>query len=147
MAGKWDKDGEKENNFCRNARAREAGERFCRLCPVPVTFLGWEIGFGVLTGGTLDAFDPLAQVLQDHGSAQGRHSWDPMLMLLAMVGDEAEAGYDTVRGTASVDAKTGENHFAPDVNGRHAYVIKTKDDAEYRDEINAIIYKNGSSQK
>ena len=29
MAGKWDADGEKENNFCRNMRSRIAGRDFC----------------------------------------------------------------------------------------------------------------------
>lgn len=139
MAGKWDGDGEKEHNFCRNARSRTAGEKFCRLCPVPVTFLGWEVGVNVLTGGELKAGDLLKQVLMDHGSEHGRHSWDPMLVLMALIGDEEKAGYGTVRGTAVLDADTGANHFQENPDGLHAYVIKQWPDEEYKKAINAII--------
>lgn len=139
MAGKWDKDGEKENNFCRAVRSRTAGEAFCRLCPVPVTFLGWEVGYNVLTGGKVDKEDHLYYALLDHGSENGRHSWDPMLVALALAGDEAAAGYDTVRGWASVDAETGANHFREDENGHHTYVIKNKEDSYYEDLINGML--------
>lgn len=141
MAGKWDEDGGKEHNFCITPRAREAGAYFCENCPVPVTFLGWEIGADVITGDTLRESDLLHQVLSDHGSANGRMSWDPMLTLLAIMGDESAAGYDTVRGQASVDAETGENHFTPLPNGKHIYVIKSRENSYYSNMINKIITK------
>ena len=139
MAGKWDKDGEKENNFCRADRSRRAGEAFCRLCPVPVTFLGWEVGYGVLTGGKLNKEDHLYGTLLDYGVPNGRDSWDPMLVAMALAGDEVKAGYDTIRGWATVDADTGVNHFLRDPEGRHTYVIKNKEDAYYADHINAML--------
>lgn len=139
MAGKWDADGERENNFCRNPRARRAGHDFCRLCPVPVTFLGWEVGFGVLTGGELDTADHLRAVLRDHGSELGRHSWDPMLVMLALAGDETAAGYTAVIGTASVDPDTGENHFTPDPNGLHRYVVKQHPNDFYSRQIDRLL--------
>ena len=139
MAGKWDADGEKEHNFCRNERSRIAGKEFCELCPVPVTFLGWEIGYGVLTGGVLDKNDHLYRAMVDHGSPNGRHSWDPMLVLLALIGDEEKAGYDTVTGFASVDADTGANHFVIDHKGPHKFVIKKYDNDYYRDSIDRIL--------
>ena len=139
MAGKWDKDGERENNFCRNPRTREASAYLCENCPVPITFLGWEVGVGVITGGKVDHGDHLYRVLVDHGSAEGRHSWDPMLVHLALVGDERAAGYDTVTGYASVDADTGANRFGEDANGKHAYVVKAKPDSFYVDAIDACL--------
>jgi len=139
MAGKWDENPGKENNFCRNARAVSGAARFLAQCPVPVTFLGWEVGRGVLTGGQLRQEDFLYQVLCDHGSHHGRHSWDPMLTLLALAGDAKTAGYRTVRGFARVDARTGENYFAPDAAGPHAYVVKEKPDDWYQKQINALI--------
>lgn len=139
MAGKWDADGEKEHNFCLNSRARIAAEAFCRLCPVPVTFLGWEVGFDVITGGKLDPDDPLHRVLTDHGSAGGRSSWDPMLALLAVIGDETAAGYDTVTGFARVDPADGANFFTPDPAGPHKYVIKNRENAFYADAIDRRI--------
>lgn len=139
MAGKWDADGETEHNFCNNARSRAAGKTFCELCPVPVTFLGFEVGFGVISGGGLDHGDHLYRVLADHGSQNGRHSWDPMLTLLALIGDEEKAGYKAVRGTASVDADTGANHFTEDPQGLHCFVVKEFDDDWYAKEIDRLI--------
>jgi len=139
MAGKWDKDGETEHNFCNNARSRKAGEIFCRLCPVPVTFLGFEVGFGVISGSRLSDGDNLYRVMCDHGSPNGRHSWDPMTALMAVIGDEEKAGYDVVQGTASVDPLTGQNHFTRSAEGMHRYVIKKKTDRWYADAIDAVI--------
>ena len=124
MAGKWDEDMGKENNFVRNARSRMGGSIFCDKCPVPVTFLGWEIGADVITGDQLSKEDILYQVLCDHGSSKGRMSWDPMLVLMALIGDEEKAGYDVVQGVASVDCYTGANRFFSCVDGKHKYVIK-----------------------
>lgn len=136
MAGKWDADGEKENNFCRNKRSRVAGKEFCRLCPVPVVFLGWEVGFDVISGGKLSKNDHLYKVLSDHGSKDGRSSWDPMLVLMALIGNEQAAGYDTVRGSASVDEETGANYYILDEDGNHGYVVKKYDNDYYEKAIN-----------
>ena len=139
MAGKWDADGEKENNFCRNERSRVAAEKLCRLWPTPVTFLGWEIGINVLTGGNLKEGDPLHDILVYHGSGSGRHSWDPMLVLIALIGDEKDAGYNTVTGYATVKAADGTNYFREDASGPHKYVTKMFDDSYYVNQINEII--------
>ena len=139
MAGKWDADGEREHNFCLNPRTRAAGKSFCDLCPVAVTFLGWEVGHTVISGGELDHDDHLYGVLCDHGSKNGRSSWDPMLMLMALIGDEREAGYDTVAGHAAVDAEDGANRFVPDPNGGHRFVIKQRKDDYYAQQINRLL--------
>ena len=140
MAGRWDVEIGKENNFSRNLRAIRAGERFCRLCPVPVTFLGWEVGTLVVTGGGLSKEDPLYQVLCDFGSPEGRKSWDPMLALLAVIGDEQQAGYDTVRGAATVDPQTGENRFNPSPDGLHCYVKMKEAPSYYQAQINDRLF-------
>ena len=139
MAGKWDEEGGREHNFCRNLRASHAAEVFCRLCPVAVTFLGWEIGASVISGGKLPEGDLLHQVLCDHGSHNGRSSWDPMLVLMALVGDEEAAGYRVVRGKASVRAEDGANFFAEAPDGLHGYVVKTHEDAFYQAWIDRLI--------
>lgn len=139
MAGKWDETCNKENNFARNDRSRTAANIICEICPVPITFLGFEVGESVITGENLNKNDPLAAVLCDHGSANGRSSWDPMLCALAVTGDEKAAGYSTVRGKAAVSALTGENYFTADNNGAHGYVVKDKNDAYYADIINDLI--------
>lgn len=139
MAGKWDADGEMENNFCQTPRARIAGKEFCELCPAPVTFLGFEVGFDVFSGGMLEKDDFLYQVLADHGSAGGRNSWDPMLAMLALIGDEEKAGYEAVRGTASVNPQNGANYFAKNNSGKHKFVVKKYDNSFYEEQINRLI--------
>ena len=139
MGGKWDEDGGKENNFFKNARARRGSHIFCEKCPVPVTFLGFEVGNTVLTADNLTEPDVLLDALRDHGSGDGRLSWDPMLVMLALIGDEKEAGYDTVQGKATVELESGANHFYRDENGPHKYVIKFRDDSFYKSMINEVI--------
>ena len=139
MAGKWDEDGGLENNFWRNARSRTGAATFCRLCPVPVTFLGFEVGEGVISGSHLDHGDHLYRALADHGSAGGRHSWDPMLILMALIGDEAAAGYDTVTGHASVDVETGRNYFTRNPEGSHKFVVKKFESSYYADAIDRLL--------
>jgi len=139
MAGKWDEDEGRENNFARNERARRAAHAFCESCPAPVTFLGWEIGYGVITGGGLEENDHLYKALSDHGSKKGRHSWDPMLVSMALIGDEEMAGYRTVSGTASVDEQTGANYFASDASGKHKFVIKMRENDYYEKQINSAL--------
>jgi hypothetical protein len=141
MAGNWQDNGSGlENNFARNPRSRAAGHEVCQSWPTPVTFLGWEISSEILTGGTLTSpSDMVAQALRDHGSGNGRSSWDPMLALLACCGKEEEAGYRVITGTASVDAETGRNFFEPSPLGSHGYVVKTKQDDYYRQTIDQIL--------
>lgn len=139
MAGKWDGDGERENNFCRNRRASEAASFLCKNWPGKIVFLGFEIGHTVITGSKLPPDDPLKQVLADHGHPNGRSSWDPMLVLLAVTNDFQTAGYEIVRGTASADAEDGRNHFIPDVNGMHCFVRKLHPDEWYAEKIDNLL--------
>lgn len=139
MAGKWDENPGRENNFARNERSRKAGRLFCEKCPVFVTFLGWEVGFDVISGGELEENDILHKVLCDHGSGNGRSSWDPMLIILALIGDEEKAGYTVTSGKASVNAETGENTFEKTPEGKHCFVTKAKENDYYRNQINERI--------
>lgn len=139
MAGRWDIEQGKENNFARNQRARSGAHVFCEKCPVEVTFLGWEVGNDVITGSHLAQDDILHRILCDHGSENGRRSWDPMLVLLALTGDEKKAGYRVVRGTASVDEETGINTFHVCEHGKHAYVVKERENSFYENWIDRQI--------
>lgn len=139
MAGKWDTPFGNENNFARNERSRVAGSIFCEKCPVPVTFLGWEVGADVITADNLKKDDILYRVLCDHGSQNGRFSWDPMLVQLALIGDESDAGYDAVKGIANVDKYSGQNSFYPCSDGIHEYVIKRETNEYYKKQINELI--------
>ncbi len=140
MAGNWEQETGLENNFARNARSRRAGEYLCANWPGEITFLGWEVGNTVITGTTVtDENDPMRRAFLDIGYVNGRSSWDPMLCLLACIGDETAAGYRTVRGRAFVNGETGENRFVRDPAGPQAYVIKQMPDEWYAREIDALI--------
>lgn len=139
MAGKWDEDGGKEHNFCNNHRSIKGGEIFCEMCPVPVTFLGFEIGIKVVSGDKLSHDDFLYKSFCEHGSENGRYSWDPMTALMAVIGDEEKAGYDTVQGKARLDGITGKNYFTEDKNGLHKYVKMKLPPHCYADMINSRI--------
>ena len=139
MAGNWENDGVgTENNFARAPRSRKASAYLLEHCPCPIVFLGWEVGAGVISGrpGDIpDDTDPLRMAFIAHGSTNGRSSWDPMLVLLALENDFAKAGYEVRRGYASVDAETGENRFRYDEKGPHCYVVKTRPDDWYEEKL------------
>ena len=141
MGGKWNEQGGKEYNLARHKEARESASIVLEKCPCPMTFLGWEIGANLITGDTLDKGDYLWQALNDHGSGDGRESWDPMLTLMAIIGDEEKAGYTTVSIDARVDAQTGANYFELNENSNRKFVIKAHPDSYYSEMINEIITK------
>ena len=140
MGGNWEQENGKEHNFINGTTARSGAHTLVENCPVPITFLGFEIGFKVKTGGdVLEKNDHLYLAMEDHGSANGRWSWDPMLCMMALIGNEEKAGYNTVCGTARVDESTGENHFTENENGLHKYVTFAKDIDFYQNQINEYI--------
>ena len=140
MAGNWENENSGlENNFARNSLSRESSSYLCRNWPTPVTFLGFEVGEKILTGGNLRSEDDLLYLaMKTMGFENGRSSWDPMLMLMACIGDEKEAGYSRVCGTASVDSTSGINFFQPG-DGLHCYVKKVHEDQFYQTMINQIL--------
>lgn len=137
MAGKYPEG--KEHNFCISKRSRRTGYTICTEWPTEITFLGWEAGNTVLSGGKLPEDDILAKVLKVYGTPKGRSSWDPMTALMAVVGDPEKAGYDVVRGTVILDPKDGSNTFTPDSKGRHRYVVKKHPDSYYSDWIDSLL--------
>ncbi len=139
MAGRWDKPKGWEYNISSSSAARRAGNYICKNSPVPVTFLGFEVGARVITGNKLNKDDILKVGMVAHGSSKGRSSWDPMTVLLAIIGDAKKAGYTEVFGKANVSARTGMNSFTKADNGLHSYVVKTQPDEYYAKLINEII--------
>ncbi|MBQ7226644.1 MAG: nucleoside hydrolase [Clostridia bacterium] len=138
MGGKWDQQAGREYNLCNYPFAQRGAHTFITNCPCPITFLGWEIGNQLITGDKLSKDDFLHLALADHGSGSGRESWDPMLVTLALIGDNEKAGYNTVKGFATVNEQ-GVNFFTEDGNGPHEYVVKARPDSFYSDMINNLI--------
>ena len=138
MGGKWDQQGGEEYNLCKYQFARDASCTFVSNCPCPITYLGWEVGTRLITGDKLEKDDFLHLALKDHGSGNGRESWDPMLAVLALTNDNERAGYKTVKGASFVDSE-GKNYFKEDPQGKDEYVIKAKEDSFYSNIINNLI--------
>lgn len=137
MAGKYPEG--KEHNFCCSKRSRATGYKICTQWPTEITFLGFEQGNTVLSGGKLPGKDILAKVLKAYGTPDGRSSWDPMTSLMAVVGDPEKAGYEVVRGTVVLNPKDGSNTFTPDPKGKHRYVVKKHPDSYYSDWIDSLL--------
>ena len=138
MAGKWDVQGGKEYNIVNTPESRRAAAYICENCPVPVAFLGFEIGCDVLTGQFLSDDDMLKKAININKNGRPSFSWDPMLCLLAVLGAE-KAGYDLVRGKASVNPESGENYFEKCDDGNHFYVVRREKPEYYSDMINSLI--------
>lgn len=140
MAGKWNEQGGKEHNFDGTRATRKGGAYICKNWPTPITFLGWEVAAEVYAGGGLPETDVVGAAIRDYGCdpTKGRNAWDPMLVVLALIGDEKEAGYSVVTGKARLCALTGKNYFTAGV-GNHAYVVKDKPDEYYTEIINDLL--------
>lgn len=136
MGGRWDGISQSEYNFVATPRAILGAHRMCANWPTPITFLGWEVGDPVISGGCISEADPLRKALIDYKCEGGRCSWDPMTALLAVVDNPEEAGYSTVCGYASAEEGTGLCSFVTDENGPHRYVVKQHPDEWYAEQIN-----------
>ena len=138
MGGRWDKDPGREYNFCAYSQNRAAAAYVCRHSPVPLTFLGYETGRDIVTGGK-DVPGLTGTAYAAHFSPRGRPSWDPMTAVYVIAGDTAKAGYRKIRGTAAVDPKTGKTSFAVSETGPHAILVKTREDAFYQKQIGGML--------
>ena len=138
MGGKWDIPVGSEHNFALDREAAAAAAYLCDNSPVPLVFLGHEVGDTVITGGE-SSKGILGEAMALHGSHRGRCSWDPMTALLAVINDIEAAGYTAVYGKASVDPETGSNTFTEYENGPHCHVCKAKPDDYYSDIINSLV--------
>lgn len=138
MAGDWRNKVHKEYNVVDTKAGFEAMKFILEKSPVPVECLGFEVGESVIVGQYLKDGDIVKEAFRDHGSVNGRSSWDPMLVLLAIIGDEETAGYKKVSGKAYVDDE-GYTIMNECENGLHSYVVKIHEDKFYEDMINEII--------
>lgn len=101
-----------------------ATRQMVKLCPVPITFLPFETGFNMLTGGPMmekyGERTPLSYSyihFADTRAIGGRHSWDPALVLYAVEGCR-DFFAESPRGTVCVDGD-GRTTLRSDPNGLH----------------------------
>lgn len=139
MGGDWSKQGGKEYNFScgDDRRAIDASRFIVNEVECKQVFLGVECGVDVITGGNLSEKDMLGKAMHDWGAANGRSSWDPMLIMAAF-DDKFNGAFDHVVGKASVDEK-GLNYFEEKESGDQAYVIKKRPNAYYEETIDGYV--------
>lgn len=138
MAGDWRGRVHREYNVVATEAGFAAMKYILENSPVPVTCLGFEVGETVITGGKLSDGDIVKKAFIANGYGEGRCSWDPMTVLMAVINDEEKAGYKKVSGTAFVDDEGYTLMNESDV-GLHAYVVKKYPDEYYADMIDEII--------
>ncbi len=143
MAGRWDKENAKEYNIANNSYSAKAAQIVAEKFPCPITYLGFEVGESVIIGGKnviSDENDALLVAMKAHGSPNGRDSWDPMTVMMAIHGDEEKASYTKVYGIPVI-ADDGTNRFIEDENSDRCYVVKKYPDSFYEEEINSQIIR------
>lgn len=136
MAGKYPEG--KEHNFCLNGYSRKSGAAVCADWPTEITFLGFEVGIRVKAGGKLSEDDILKKILNVHGSFQGRYAWDPLTLLLAASDKPEDIGFSTVTGSIVFDESDGSNSFSPSEDGKHRYVVMTREPQFYADTLDFL---------
>ena len=111
------------------------------MAPVPVVLLPYEVGLGMITGAKMVQRDgdttpaSLSYIL--HGSAEGRHSWDPATMIYAIKG--AEPWFDlSPAGVITVDDE-GYTTFSEKADGLHRYLKCRLSQAEIAEEIDGMV--------
>ena len=81
---------------------------------MPITFLGWEVGKGIMTGGGMTnstpVRNPCRRAFIDHqGPGKSRASWDPATTLFAIRGNAEKMYTLHASGTNSVNTTDGTN--------------------------------------
>lgn len=110
-----------------------ATRTMAELCPVPMVFVPFELGFGIITGGPImekyGEETPLSLAFVKYSNARmhgGRHSWDPAAAVYAVEGEKDFFAMEK-RGTVTVDAE-GRTLLTEDINGQHV-ILTVKTDA------------------
>jgi len=108
---------------------------------VPIVVLPYEVGLGMITGAKMvqkygdSTPTSLSYIL--HGSANGRHSWDPATLVYAIKG--AEPWFDlSPAGVITVDDK-GFTDYTEKADGLHRYLICKLPQTEIAEEIDDMV--------
>jgi Inosine-uridine preferring nucleoside hydrolase len=123
-------------------RSPEAARTFVDAWPTPITFLGWEVGAGVITGRFPDEdrapANPVVRAYDAYsGPGTGRMSWDLQAVDLAVRGDAAPYRLSEP-GEVSI-LPDGRNIWRASADGRHRYAIPTLSDAEIAAELDLVL--------
>lgn len=115
---------------------------FVASWPLGLDFLGWELGFDVITGAGLSprysAQNPVAAAYERYcGTGVGRRSWDPMTVSLAVFGESAGYRYSNY---GRVDVlPDGTTTWTEDPTGPHRITFRTRGAAEIAAELDRML--------
>lgn len=118
-----------------------AARQVMRLCPAPVVICPFEVGLDMITGAAMTAKggrgspDSLSYIV--HGSADGRHSWDPATALYAVRG--AGRCFTVSDPGICIIAEDGISSFTRSPAGLHRYLECAAPKAEIAAEIDRTV--------
>lgn len=144
MGGDWPNSVSAEFNFDQD---KTAANDVVANWPTPITFFGFTPGTTVKIGNGISSNTPVANpVRKAHEltgyETNGREAWDAFPLLYAARG--LSTGYDTwfsrVRGTAVVNASTGQNTWTDDAGGNHYYLVKALMNLDYQELFNQQLF-------
>ncbi len=118
-----------------------AARQTVSLCPAPIVICPFEVGLDMITGAAMTAKggrtspDSLSYIV--HGSAGGRHSWDPATALYAVRG--AGRLFTLSDPGICVIAEDGISSFTRSPGGRHRYLECAVPKADIAAEIDRTV--------
>lgn len=119
-------------------------QEFMATWPGDIDFLGWELGFDVITGSRFPAGstvnNPVAAAYERYcGTGVGRRSWDPMTVSLAVNGEAAGYRYSNY---GRVDVlEDGTTTWTEDPVGRHRIALRTRGASDIADALDLLLLR------
>jgi hypothetical protein len=116
-----------------------AARKFVQTWPTPVDFLGWEVGFGVITGRRASLGPGIVGEAYRlyNGAGTGRASWDLLAMHYAIVG-ESDLLTRSEPGQVTID-ETGLSSFSRREGGSHTHCQLACNPVEAARALDAIL--------
>lgn len=123
----------------------EVSRDFVAHWPLPLDFLGWELGFDVITGSGLSPHysqdNPVAAAYEQYcGKGVGRRSWDPMTVSLAVLGESAGYRYSN-HGRVEV-LQDGTTTWTEDPTGPHRITFRTRRAEDIATELDQMLLRS-----
>lgn len=119
-------------------------QEFMVAWPGDIDFLGWELGFDVITGSHFPpdstVSNPVAAAYERYcGAGVGRRSWDPMTVSLAVNGEAAGYRYSNYGRVEVLD--DGTTTWTEDPVGRHRITLRTRGAREVADALDLLLLR------
>ncbi|MBE6633336.1 MAG: hypothetical protein E7620_03215 [Ruminococcaceae bacterium] len=134
--GQFEKYGHREYNFFTHADAtKKVFENF----PCPIYCIGMELGRAIPAGfERADPRNPVNRAYEIHTKGRmQRPTWDPLTVLFALEGEGER--FSLSKAGRNEIMEDGSNHFHPDPNGKHFYVMAKKSFPELIREMNQLL--------